>query len=70
VADDTRSVSKTHLAVLPARRGVLVIDRGSTNGSAIARDGAELPLTPGDPAPVQTGDVVRFGDRTLTVERA
>ncbi|MGW9628052.1 RDD family protein [Microbacterium sp. NPDC055521] len=70
VADDTRSVSKTHLAILPARRGVLVIDRGSTNGSAIARDGAELPLTPGDPAPVQTGDVVRFGDRTLTVERA
>ncbi|MGX1793020.1 RDD family protein [Microbacterium sp. NPDC055312] len=70
VADDTRSVSKTHLAILPARRGVLVIDRGSTNGSVIARDGAELPLTPGDPAPVQTGDVVRFGDRTLTVERA
>lgn len=69
VADDTRSVSKTHLAILPARRGVLVIDRGSTNGSAIARDGSELPLTPGDPAPVQVGDVVRFGDRTLTVER-
>lgn len=69
VADDTRSVSKTHLAILPARRGVLVIDRGSMNGSAIARDGSELPLTPGDPAPVQVGDVVRFGDRTLTVER-
>lgn len=70
VADDTRSVSKTHLAILPARRGVLVIDRGSTNGSAIVRAGTELPLTPGDPAPVQVGDVVRFGDRTLTVERA
>lgn len=70
VADDTRSVSKTHLAILPSRRGVLVVDRGSTNGSAIVRDGSDLPLTPGDPVPVQAGDVVRFGDRTLTIERA
>ncbi|WP_336645001.1 RDD family protein [Microbacterium sp. USHLN186] len=70
VADDTRSVSKTHLAVLPARRGVLVVDRGSTNGSSILREGAEIALRPGDPAPVQPGDTVRFGDRTLTVERA
>lgn len=70
VADDTRSVSKTHLAILPSRRGVLVVDRGSTNGSAVVRDGSDLPLTPGDPVPVQAGDVVRFGDRTLTVERA
>ncbi|QMU97081.1 FHA domain-containing protein [Microbacterium esteraromaticum] len=70
IADDTRSVSKTHLAILPARRGVLVVDRGSTNGSAIVRAGSEMPVTPGDPAPVQVGDVVRFGDRTLTVERA
>lgn len=70
VTDDTRSVSKTHLAVLPARRGVLVVDRGSTNGSSIIREGAEIALRPGDPAPVQPGDTVRFGDRTLTVERA
>lgn len=70
VADDTRSVSKTHLAILPARRGVVVVDRGSTNGSAIVRDGAETPLGPGEPIALRTGDVVRFGDRTMTVERA
>lgn len=69
VDDDTRSVSKTHLAVTPARRGVFVIDRDSTNGSAIVRGGAEFILTAGQPTEIQTGDTVRFGDRTLQVER-
>ncbi|MDR2997478.1 MAG: RDD family protein, partial [Microbacterium sp.] len=33
LADDSRSVSKTHLAIMPTRRGLLAVDRGSTNGS-------------------------------------
>lgn len=70
VADDTRSVSKTHLAILPARRGVIIVDRGSTNGSSLVRAGVETPLPPGDPAALQAGDIVRFGDRAMTVERA
>lgn len=70
VADDTRSVSKTHLAILPARRGVIVLDRGSTNGSSLVRGGVETPLPAGEPAALQAGDLVRFGDRTMTVERA
>ena len=69
VEDDTLSVSKTHLSVMPARRGVFVVDRGSTNGSAILRDGAEFILTAGQPVVLQPGDAVRFGDRTLQVER-
>jgi uncharacterized RDD family membrane protein YckC len=69
VFDDTRSVSKTHIAVMPARRGVFVIDRASTNGSAILRDGLETALIAGRPAELQIGDTVRFGDRTLKVER-
>lgn len=70
VPDETRSVSKTHVAVMPARRGVFVVDRASTNGSAIIRDGAETPLVAGHPAELRTGDIVRFGDRTMRVERA
>ncbi len=69
IADETRSVSKTHLAILPARRGVIAIDRGSTNGSSLVRGGVETPLATGEPAALQAGDIVRFGDRTLTVER-
>ncbi|MFJ4253645.1 RDD family protein [Microbacterium sp. NPDC090003] len=70
VPDETRSVSKTHVAVMPARRGVFVVDRASTNGSAIIRDGAETPLVAGHPAELRTGDTVRFGDRTMRVEQA
>ncbi|SDL96436.1 RDD family protein [Microbacterium azadirachtae] len=70
VSDETRSVSKTHLAILLSRRGVVVVDRGSTNGSSIVREGAELPLTPGHPAELRAGDVLRFGDRSLRVEQA
>lgn len=68
VVDDTRSVSKTHIAVMPARRGVFIVDRASTNGSAIVREGAETALSAGHPAELQTGDTVRFGDRSLLVE--
>ncbi|WP_136057554.1 FHA domain-containing protein, partial [Microbacterium sp. K22] len=70
VVDDTRSVSKTHIAVMPARRGVFVVDRASTNGSAIVRGGTETELVAGHPAELQSGDTVRFGDRFLQVERA
>lgn len=70
VPDETRSVSKTHLAILLSRRGVVAVDRGSTNGSSIMRDGAEHPLTPGHPAELRAGDVLRFGDRSLRVEQA
>lgn len=68
VVDDTRSVSKTHIAVMPARRGVFVVDRASTNGSAVVRGGAETALPAGHPAELKTGDTVRFGDRSLHVE--
>lgn len=69
IHDDTRSVSKTHLAIVPARRGVFALDRGSTNGSAILRAGGEIALVPGQPTELQAGDAVRFGDRILQVER-
>lgn len=69
VPDETRSVSKTHVAILLSRRGVVAVDRGSTNGSSIVRDGAEHPLTPGHPAELRAGDVLRFGDRSLRVEQ-
>ena len=70
VPDETRSVSKTHIAILLSRRGVVAVDRGSTNGSSIVRDGAEHPLTPGHPAELRAGDTLRFGDRSLRVEQA
>ncbi|MGC5077332.1 RDD family protein [Agrococcus sp. DT81.2] len=67
-ADDTRTVSKTHVLVTVAP--LAVVDRASTNGSAVVRAGVEQQLEPGRPFPLERGDVVRFGDRTFTVEPA
>ncbi|QIK75357.1 RDD family protein [Nocardioides piscis] len=64
------SVSKTHAQLGPAPDGVLVVmDRGSTNGSVLRRRGVARRLSPGRPATLVEGDVVSFGDRQMTVQR-
>lgn len=63
IDDPTMSVSKTHLAVVPRGADTVVVDRGSTNGSAVVRGGAEHPLVPGAPVALRPGDTIRFGDR-------
>ncbi|GEK79785.1 RDD family protein [Agrococcus baldri] len=68
IADDTRSISKTHLLITAAP--LAAVDRASTNGSSVVRAGTEHPLAPGEPFALVPGDVVRFGDRSVTVESA
>ncbi len=64
------SVSKTHAQFGPTGDGVLVVmDRGSTNGSVLIRQGVSRPLTAGRPTTLVDGDAVSFGDRTMTVAR-
>ena len=64
------SVSKTHAQFGPASDGVLVVmDRGSTNGSVLLRQGVTRPLAPGKPATLVDGDTVSFGDRQMSVRR-
>jgi pSer/pThr/pTyr-binding forkhead associated (FHA) protein len=65
-----RMVSKTHLAIGLDQRGVFIMDRGSTNGTAIAiSNGSFEPCAPGDRVRVRDGQVVSFGDQTLVVRR-
>lgn len=64
------SVSKTHAQLAPAPDGALVVvDRGSTNGSTLTRQGVARRLSPGRPATLLDGDTVVFGDRSLVVRR-
>lgn len=64
------SVSKTHAQFQVVPDGALVVmDRGSTNGSVLVRRGVSKPLAAGRPATLLDGDAVRFGDRTMTVTR-
>jgi uncharacterized RDD family membrane protein YckC len=62
------SVSKTHIEVVVAADGALVVtDRGSTNGSTLVRRDTPRHLTPGRPTTLLEGDLVLLGDRTMAV---
>lgn len=64
------SVSKTHAQFQVVPDGALVVmDRGSTNGTVLVRQGVAKALTPGRPATLLDGDTVRFGDRSMQVRR-
>lgn len=71
VSDTSRTVSKTHIAVGVDSRGIYVMDRGSTNGSAIATSsGAFEPCVAGELVRVREGQVVSFGEQRFEVRRA
>ncbi len=64
------SLSKTHAQIHLAPDGVLVVmDRGSTNGSVLRRGKVSRVLSAGKPTTLIDGDRVRFGDREMSVVR-
>ena len=64
------SLSKTHAQFQVAPDGALVVmDRGSTNGSVLIRKGVPRDLVAGKPTTLLPGDEVAFGDRRMTVAR-
>lgn len=70
LADDTRSLSKTHALLRPVAGGVEVADCHSTNGTGLLRGGTEYGVAPGAPLIAVDGDHIRMGDRTAAVVRA
>ena len=67
---DDMSLSKTHAQLQVVADGVLVVmDRGSTNGSVLLRQGVARDLAAGRPTTLLDGDHVRFGDRIMSVAR-
>lgn len=70
LASSDMSLSKTHAQFQVVPDGALVVmDRGSTNGSVLVRGGLYKQLEGGRPATLKHGDRVRFGDREMTVVR-
>ncbi|MEI5671865.1 MULTISPECIES: RDD family protein [unclassified Nocardioides] len=70
LASEDQSLSKTHAQFQVVPDGALVVmDRGSTNGSVLIRRGVPRHLSGNKPATLLAGDQVRFGDRTMTVAR-
>jgi len=64
------SMSRVHAEVRPSRGDIVVVDRGSTNGTFVWDDAAKAwqRLAPGDPHVVHPGAVLAFGERTATLE--
>ncbi len=68
IGDESRTVSKTHLAVGVDENGFWVMDRGSTNGSTVTSpDGFSRKCEPGDVVAVPADSIVSFGDHWLRV---
>lgn len=66
--DRARTVSKCHLSVASRGRGLVVMDRGSTNGTTvISPDGARWTCPPGDQIEIACGSHIYFGDRWAEV---
>jgi len=70
VRDETLSLSKTHFEIGGDAAGSWIVDRHSTNGTTLVRDGGRIPLTPGVRTNLRPGDALEFGDRRVTVGAA
>ena len=70
IADETRTVSKSHLAVGVDRDGVYVVDRGSTNGSTVSTtNGMSTRCKADELVRVGEGAIVSIGDHWLEITR-
>jgi hypothetical protein len=71
IADETRTVSKSHLAIAVDSGGVFVVDRGSTNGSTVTTsNGVSTRCPVGEVVRVAEGSIVSIGDHWLEIRRA
>jgi uncharacterized RDD family membrane protein YckC len=70
IADETRTVSKSHLAVGVDAGGIYIVDRGSTNGSTVSTtNGMSSRCRAGEMVRVGDGAIVSIGDHWLEITR-
>ena len=70
IADETRTVSKSHLAVGVDAGGAYVVDRGSTNGSTVSTtNGLSTRCKAGEMVRVGDGAIISIGDHWLEIKR-
>ena len=70
IADESRTVSKSHLAVGVDAGGVYVVDRGSTNGSTVSTtNGMSARCRAGEMVRVGDGAIVSIGDHWIEITR-
>ena len=71
LSDETRTVSKSHLAIGLDPAGLYVMDRGSTNGSTVTTlTGQSTRCQPYEVVYVDDGSIVSIGDHWLEIRRS
>ena len=67
VRDETLSLSKTHFEAAASTSGGWVLDRFSTNGMTLVREGQRIACPAGQRVPIRLGDAIEIGDRIVTI---
>lgn len=67
VRDETLSLSKTHFEAAAEASGGWIMDRHSTNGTVIVREGIRIECVAGQRTPIRLGDAIEIGDRIATI---
>ncbi|PRB57538.1 RDD family protein [Microbacterium sp. MYb45] len=67
VRDETLSLSKTHFEAAAETSGGWILDRHSTNGLTLVREGQRISCPAGQRVPIKLGDVIEIGDRVVMV---
>ncbi|WP_091032353.1 RDD family protein [Microbacterium oxydans] len=67
VRDETLSLSKTHFEAAAETSGGWILDRHSTNGLTLVREGQRISCPAGQRVPIKLGDVIEVGDRVVMV---
>ncbi|MDQ4215241.1 RDD family protein [Microbacterium sp. ASV81] len=67
VRDETLSLSKTHFEAGAEASGGWVMDRHSTNGTTVVRDGVRIACPAGERVRIRLGDAIEIGDRIVTI---
>lgn len=67
VRDETLSLSKTHFEAAAEASGGWVLDRHSTNGMTLVRDGQRIACPAGQRVAVRLGDAIEIGERIVTI---
>jgi hypothetical protein len=65
IRDETLSLSKTHFEIGGDTAAVWIVDRHSTNGTTLVRDGGRIPLIPGIRTTIRPSDSLEVGDRRV-----
>jgi hypothetical protein len=67
LADETKTMSKTHLVIEWRGAELWITDRGATNGTTVQRSGRKNELAAERPYRLLSGDVVYVGGQRVTV---